>query len=161
MLNETKHVETDKKKLTDLAKNATQISREGYDSLLGRMYFIGNDDYENFLVFAPMLSSLILGSNRNVTNWISTIISSEKIKPFNNGLEPTISNLANGRVYLKLTNSILLQKSFSWLYGNFTLILYIVCELNSWPRNPANKFTLKNCLFGTVEKLNSLIMIEK
>ena len=102
-----------KKKLTDLAKNATQISREGYDSLLGRMYFIGNDDYENFLVFAPMLSSLILGSNRNVTNWISTIISSEKIKPFNNGLEPTISNLANGRVYLKLTNSILLQKSFS------------------------------------------------
>ena len=45
MLNETKHVETDKKKLTDLAKNATQISREGYDSLLGRMYFIGNDDY--------------------------------------------------------------------------------------------------------------------
>ena len=113
MLNETKHVETDKKNLTDLAKNAAQISREGYDSLLGRMYVIGNDDYENFLVFAPMLSSLILGSNRNVTNWISTIISSEKIKPFNNGLEPTISDLANGRVYLKLTNSILLQKSFS------------------------------------------------
>ena len=29
--------------------------------------------------------------------------------------------------------------------------LYIVYELNAWPRNPANNFTLKNCLFGTVK----------
>ena len=29
--------------------------------------------------------------------------------------------------------------------------LYIVYELNSWSRNPANNFTLKNCLFGTVK----------
>ena len=33
-----------------------------------------------------------------VTNWVSTRISSEKIKIFDNNLEPTMSNLANGRV---------------------------------------------------------------
>ena len=57
------------------------------------MDFRGNDGYQNFLVFAPMLSSLILDSNEKVTNCILTETSSEKIKPFYTGLEPTMSNL--------------------------------------------------------------------
>ena len=79
----------------------TQISEKGYDFLLGRMYFTGDDDYQNILVSGQMLSSLILDSNKKVTNWISTEISSKKIKPLNTGLELTMSNLANGRVNLK------------------------------------------------------------
>ena len=42
-----------------------------YDSLLNKMYGKGNDSYQNFLVFAPMLSSLILDRNKNVITWIS------------------------------------------------------------------------------------------
>ena len=57
------------------------------------MYFIGDDGYQNFLVFAPLLSSLILGSNKKVTKWIS--ISPEKTKPFDTNLEPAMSNLDN------------------------------------------------------------------
>ena len=131
------------------------------------MYFTDDDGYQNFLVFVPMLSSLILDSNKKVTHWISTGISSEKIKPFDTGLAPTMSNLPNGRVNLKFNNSVLEQKSFSSLYSNFILNLYIVCELNMWPLNPANNFTLKNCLFGTVKlvrntiKLNLLIMVKE
>ena len=64
------------------------------------MYFTGKDGYQNFLVFAPMLSSLILDSNKKVTNWIST-----GNKPFDTNLEPTISNLANGKVSLNLTTT--------------------------------------------------------
>ena len=64
--------------------------------MLGRMYFTGNNGYQNFLGFVPILSSLILDSNKKVTNWISTEISSEKIKPFDTNLEQTMSNLANG-----------------------------------------------------------------
>ena len=48
-----------------------------------------------------MLSSLIVDSNRKVTGWILTGISSEKVKSFDTGIEPTMSNLANGRVDLK------------------------------------------------------------
>ena len=40
-----------------------QISETRYDFLLGRMYFTGNDGYQNFLVFAQMLSSILLESN--------------------------------------------------------------------------------------------------
>ena len=50
-----------------------------------------------------MLSSIILESNKKVTNWILSGISSEKIEPFDTNLEPTMSNLANGRVNLKST----------------------------------------------------------
>ena len=74
--NRTKHTEAEKK-IADLTNKVAQISAKGYYFLLGRMYFTGNDGYENFLVIAPMPSSLTLDSNRKVTNWISTGISSE------------------------------------------------------------------------------------
>ena len=72
--------------------------------MLGRIYFTGDNGYQNFLVFAPMLSSLILNNDRKVTDWISTKISSEKFKLFDAGLS---------RVNLKFNNSVLVQKGFS------------------------------------------------
>ena len=111
---------------------------KGYDFLLGRMYFTGDNGYQNFLVFAPILSSLTLDNNKKVTNWISTKISSEKIKPFNTNLDTTMSNLAYGRVILTFNNSVLVEKNSSSLYSNFILNLYIVYELNNWPLDPSN-----------------------
>ena len=107
------------------------------------MYFTGNHGYQSFLVFAPMLSSLTLANNKNVTNLISNVVSPEKIKPFDTNLEPTMSNLANGRVILKFNSSVLVQKISYSLHSNFILKLYIVYELNNWQRNPSNKFALK------------------
>ena len=66
------------------------------------MYFRGNDGFQNFLVFVPMLSSLVLDSNKNVTNWIFTGILSENIKPFYTNLKHIMSNLTNGRVNVAL-----------------------------------------------------------
>ena len=60
-----------------------------------------------------MLSSLMLDSNRKVTNWIWTRILSEKVKPFDSDLELRISNLANSRGYLKSDSSFLLHNIFS------------------------------------------------
>ena len=74
------------------------------------------------MVFAPILNSLILDSNKNVTNWILTGISSEKIKPFDTNLDPTMTNLAIGRVTLKFNNCVLVQKSSSSLYSKFIVL---------------------------------------
>ena len=57
--NRTKHTEAEKK-TADLTNKVAQILGKGYYFLLGRMYFTGNDGYENFLVIAPMPSSLSL-----------------------------------------------------------------------------------------------------
>ena len=73
--NKVKPIEADKK-LTDLRYKVIKASKKGYDIFLGRMYLTGDDGYQDFLVLAPMLSFLILDSNRKVTNWISTEISS-------------------------------------------------------------------------------------
>ena len=74
------------------------------------------------MVFAPILNSLIFDSNKNVTNWILTGISSEKIKPFDTNLDPTMTNLAIGRVTLKFNNCVLVQKSSSSLYSKFIVL---------------------------------------
>ena len=66
------------------------------------MYFTKGNDYQNVSVFASMLSSLILGSNKKVTNCVWTGVLSGKIKPFDTNLEPTMSNLANSRAVLKV-----------------------------------------------------------
>ena len=93
---------------------------------------IGEDHYQIFLVFAPLLNSLILDSNKKVTNWILSGILFEKIKPFDTNLELTMFNLANSRAIIKFNHSVLVQKTFSSLCSNFILNLYIVCELNDW-----------------------------
>ena len=66
-LNKIKHVEAGKTQ-TDLTKNVAKISEKGYNFLLGRMYFTGDDGYQTFLVFAPILSSLTLDNNKKITN---------------------------------------------------------------------------------------------
>ena len=68
-----------------------------------------------------------------------------------------MSNLANGRVILNFNNSVLVQKRFSSVYSNFILNLFLLSELNNWPRNPTNNFLLKNCLFGTVNLVRNTI----
>ena len=104
-----------------------------------------------------MLISLILDKNRKVVNLISSGISSEKIKLFDTGLELTMSNLHNGRVNLNFNYSVLVQKRFSSSCSNFMLTLYIACELNAWPRNPLNNFTLKHGLSGRAKLVRKAI----
>ena len=62
-----------------------------------------------------------------------------------------MTNSANGRLSLKLNNSVLVQKKTSLLYISFILNSYILFELNKWPLYPTNNVTLKNCLFGKVK----------
>ena len=68
-----------------------------------------------------------------------------------------MSNLANGRVILKFSNSVFVQKSSSLFYSNFILNFYIVFELNNWLLNATNNFALKNCLFGTAKFVSNTI----
>ena len=85
---------------------------KGDNGLLGRTYFTGDDDYQNFFVFTPMLNSLILDNKRKVTIWVSTGVSTKNIKPFDVNLAATMNNFANGRVSLKFC-SVLVKGIFS------------------------------------------------
>ena len=99
--------------------------------MLGRIYMTGDDGYQNFSVFTPMLNSLILDGNKEVIYWICTGILSENFKQFDSNLDLTMFNLANGKVILKFNNSVLVQKISSSLYSSFILNLYIIYALNN------------------------------
>ena len=68
-----------------------------------------------------------------------------------------MSVLAHGRIILKFNNFGLVRERSSSLYCNFILNLYIAYELNNWPFNPTNYFSLKICLFGTVKLVRAAI----
>ena len=53
----TKHIEAEKK-ITDLTNKIAQISKKGFYFLTGRMYFTGNNLYQDFLVFSPMFPNI-------------------------------------------------------------------------------------------------------
>ena len=84
--------------------------------MYGRTYFTDSDGYQKILVFALMFNSITLDNNKKVTNWISTGQLPEEMKLFDVNLVPTMTNLANGRISLKL---VLVQKSSSFLHSNF------------------------------------------
>ena len=86
--------------------------------------------------------------------WISIRVSSET-KPFDTNLDRIMPNLANGRVILNFSNSILVQKSSSLLYSNFIVDLYIVYELNNWPRNSTNYSPLKKIFLYNQDSLHA------
>ena len=67
-------------------------------------------------------------------------MSVKKIKPFD---ALNMTNLANARVSLKLKHLALVKKKHFSLCSDFILNLYKVYELNKWPHNPINNFTLK------------------
>ena len=71
-------------RLKSCTNKVAHMQEKEQDIFLDRMHFTGNDGYQNFPVFAPMLNSLILHRNKKTTNWILTGISSENIKAFNN-----------------------------------------------------------------------------
>ena len=56
--------------------------------------------YVERILKLTMFSSLTLDRNKKLPNWISTAISSEKVKPFDTSFKPAISYLPNGRVLL-------------------------------------------------------------
>ena len=55
------------KKLNNLTKKLHRYQKND-DFLLGRIYFNGADGYQDFLVFAPMLSELTVDNNKIVTS---------------------------------------------------------------------------------------------
>ena len=69
-------------------------------------------------------------------------------------------HLTIGRVISKFNRSVLVQRSFSSLYSNHILVIYIVYELNNWLCNPADNFPLKRCLLVTVKVARNAVKIK-
>ena len=87
------------------------------------MFYFSTAERNSQAIVVIRINSLILNNDKQVNNWISTWVSSEEMKTLDNSLDPTVTNIANGRVSLNFNNSVVAQKSSSSLYRNFILKL--------------------------------------
>ena len=89
-----------------------------------------------------------------VSEWKSKGLSNEKIKPLytsNKSLSQELEWMNNSKIRLRFAGSCLKQEDNAAYTLNNVVHLFIVYELDRWPQGLSAKFTLKDCLFGTVK----------
>ena len=138
--NKTKHLEV-QKKLNSL------ITRD-YNFFLGRTYFASNDGSQNTFVYQPTLDTLELKKDKGtdyVLSWKSKGVYNSKLKPFHTAFLHTIK-LSEYRIGIKFDEDPLAVAQSNYLTK--IVNVYIVYDLDAWPRNPNNNLKFNNCLFG-------------
>ena len=115
--------------------------------------FDGEDGFQAYLIFQPVYKYFKFITNTNyISSWKSKGLSDESIKPpttSDNSLNPAL-NYYGTKTRVKFTGSCLKQSKITYTHKKVVNI-YIVYELgasSSYIDDP----TLKNCLFGAVEK---------
>ena len=102
----------------------------------------------------PAYKHFKMAANTNkVTAWKLKRLSDESIKlslKFDNDLNPGINYVDNANAKLKFDKSCLKQEKLIFTHRTITKV-YIVYEINLWPRNLDSMFTLRNSLLGGVE----------
>ena len=102
----------------------------------------------------PAYKHFKMAANTNkVTAWKLKRLSDESIKlslKFDNDLNPGINYVDNANAKLKFDKSCLKQEKLIFTHRTIPKV-YIVYEINLWPRNLDSMFTLRNSLLGGVE----------
>ena len=88
-----------------------------------------------------------------VLSWKSKGVFNSKLKPLYTAFLNSMK-LYEYRIGMKFDKDLLAVEQKSYLMK--IVNVYIVYDLDAWPRNPTNNFKFKNCLFGatTIVKNN-------
>ena len=80
-----------------------------------------------------------------VCSWKSEGVFNSKLKPLHTAFLNSIK-LSEYRIGIKFEKDPLAVEQNNYLTK--IINVYIVYDLDAWPRNPTNNFKFKNCLFG-------------
>ena len=112
------------------------------------MYFASNDGSQNTFVYQPTLDTLELKKDKGtdyVLSWKSNGVYNSKLKPLYTAFLHSIK-LSGYKMGIKFDKDPLAVEQNNYLTK--IVNVYIVYDLDAWPRNPTNNFKFKNCLFG-------------
>ena len=118
-----------------------------FSFFLGRLYFTSDDGLQNLFVYQPTFSvtKYLNTSTEYIISWRSKGIYNTKLIPIKNNSLPNIKYF-NKKISLQFDYIPLVVEQ-----NNCTskiVNVYIVYDLDSWPKISLRNFTLKNCLFG-------------
>ena len=117
-----------------------------HNFFLGRNYFTSNDRSQNTFVYQPTLDTLEL------TKVTDSVITCKSKGVFSSKLKPLFTVFFNSITLSEYKIGIKFDKDPLALDQNNHLIkivnVFIVYDLDAWPKNPTDNFKIKNCLFG-------------
>ena len=120
---------------------------------VGQSYF-NNDGAQLYLIFQPIYKTITTfsGLSDKISGCESKRFSNEKFKPPYTANKSLFLELVwyNSRIKLKFKGSCLKQDQAAFTPNN-VVNLFVVYELDSWPRNFDTNFTLGGCMFGGVK----------
>ena len=132
----------------EVQKKLNSLITKGYNFFLGSICFTSNDGSQYTFFCQPKLDTLKLKKDKGtgyVPSWKSKGIFNSKLKSlytvFVNSLK-----LSEYRIGIKFDKDRLAVERNKYL--SKIVNVYIVYDLDAWPRNPINNFKFKNCLSG-------------
>ena len=117
------------------------------------MYFTSNNRSQITFVYQPTLDTLDLKKDKGtdyIFSWKSKGVYTSKLKPLFTDFLLSIK-LSGYRMGIKFDKDPLAVEQNNWMSKivNVYINVYIVYDLDAWPRNPTNNFKFRNCLFGS------------
>ena len=105
---------------------------------MGRIHFTSNDESQNTFAYQPTLCTLELKKDKGtdyVLSWKSNGVSNFKLKPLYTIFLNSIK-LSEYRIGIKFDKDPLAVEQNNYLTK--IINVYIVYDLDAWPRNPTN-----------------------
>ena len=137
--NKTKHLEVEKKLDSLITKD--------YNFFLGRIYFTSKDGSQNMFVYKSTLNMLELKIDKGtdyIISWKSKGLYNSKLIALHGVFLPNIKHFGV-KIGRQLNNAPLVIEEINYAPG--IVNVYIVYDLDNWPKNLLRNFTLKTFLF--------------
>ena len=136
-------------KLKSFNRKITSNETKYSNFSLGRIYFTSNDGYQNMFACQPTFNVLELKNDKPteyIISWKSKRLYKSKLIALHGAFLPNIKYFKN-KIGIQFNSTPLVIERNN--YVTKIVNVYIVYDLDNWPKNPLINFTLKDCLFGS------------
>ena len=133
--NETKHLEAEKK--------LDNLITKDYSFFLARIYFTSKDGSQNMFVYKSTFNMLELKIDKGtdyIISWKSKGLYKSKLIALHGAFLPYVKHFGV-KIGRELNNTPLVIEEINYAPG--IVNVYIVYDLDNWPKNPLRNFTLK------------------
>ena len=138
-----KRITSNKTKYLEVQKKLNTLIIKDYNFFLGRIYFTSNDGSQNTFVYQLTLGTLELKIYKGagyVLSWKSNGVYSSKLKPLYTAFLYSIKR-SGYKIGMKNYKDSLAAEQNNYLPK--TVNVYIVYDLEAWPKISLRNFTLK------------------
>ena len=142
-------ITSNKTKYLEVQKKIDSLITKDYNFSLGRIYFTSNDGYQNMFACQPTFNVLELKNDKPteyIISWKLKRLYKSKLIALHGAFLPNIKYFKN-KIGIQFNSAPLVIERNN--YVTKIVNVYIVYDLDNWPKNPLINFTLKDCLFGS------------